>query len=603
MFSRIKVQSLKCIKYFLFLFTFTSILLINFCITAQQLKEVPSIVISPSAIEHVAESIDSQNSESLRKKQEELENLGLFDRTSGSVGNIVYGAVKIDGRIIFQVASGIAINQDDKDANTKLNIRARNIENTLKGIVQRNLPPNLLQVNSARLRNETVIKISRTDKTQEWILMTITNQDAELYGVTIPELATKRSSKVKDVLTRAWEERQIKFLIRQFFIALGIIIAMFLASYWLIYFRKYLSPKKPELQSMLWNKTLIQVGHFVIWLPGIGWILQLFPYTRSSGIWFLNNALTISFTIIIFLSISRILDLFVKVSEASEEFKTVPIRVFVQIFYLLLVVFLLLVIIADLFKQPLTNVMAGFGAGSAILMLIFKDSIMGFTAGMQLAANKMVALGDWIEMPQYGADGDVIEVSLYTVKVQNWDKTITLIPTYALISESFKNWRSMYESGGRRIKRCIYIDIGSIKFCDQEMLKRFSQINFVSSYIEEKYQELTEYNNKTNILNNSVLKEEKWITNVGIFRAYIVSYLKSHPQISDVHTFLVRQLQPTEHGLPIEIYVFSLDTKWVNYENIQADIFDHILSIVPEFELRVFQTVSGYDVQKFSYHR
>ena len=598
--KKLKLRSLKPIKYFLFLFIFTFILLTNKCITAQQLKDVPSIGISPSAIEDAAESIDSQNSESLIKKQEELTNLGLFDKTSGSLGNIVYDAVKIDGRIIFQVASSLAIYEDDKDGNIKINIRVRNIENTLTGIVKRNLAPNLLQVTPAILNNETVIKISKTDRTQEWILMTITSQDAQLYSVSISQLAKIRSNKVKNVLTRAWQERQTTFLIRQFFISLGIILAMCLASLFLIWIRKYLAPRKLELQSMLWNKTLIQAGHAVIWLPGIGWILQLFPYTRSGGIWFLQHAMTTSITIIIFLFTSKILDLFIKVSEATERLKTVPVRILVQIFYILLVVLFLLFIIADLSKQPLTNVMAGVGAGSAILMLIFKDSIMGFTAGIQLAANKMVALGDWIEMPKYSADGSVVEVSLITVKVQNWDKTITLIPTYALISDSFKNWRSMPESGGRRIKRSVYIDINSIKFCDQEMLNRFSKINYVSNYIEEKYQELIEFNQKTDIINNSVLKKEKWITNIGIFRAYVVAYLKAHPQISDIHTFLVRQLQSTEHGLPIEIYVFSSDTQWVNYEHIQADIFDHILSIVPEFELRVFQNVSGYDFQKLS---
>jgi miniconductance mechanosensitive channel len=260
----------------------------------------------------------------------------------------------------------------------------------------------------------------------------------------------------------------------------------------------------------------------------------------------------------------------------------------------------LLVIIANLFQQPLTNILAGFGAGSAIMMLIFKDSIMGFTAGIQLAANRMVSLGDWIEMPKYGADGSVIELSLYTVKVQNWDKTTTLIPTYALISDSFKNWRSMSESGGRRIKRSLFIDINSIKFCDDKMLNRFSKIGFINDYIKGKYQELKEYNNQTNILKNQVFSQEKWITNVGVFRAYVVAYLKAHPQVSETHTFLVRQLQPTAYGLPIEIYVFSSDTRWAYYETIQADIFDHLLSIIPEFELKVFQNVSGYDLQKSS---
>ncbi len=594
------MRLLKRIKYFLFFFVFTFVLLANNNITAQKLRKLPTDNFSSSTVEDVVGSLDPEDSESLESLKKELENLGLFKQTSGSLGNIIYSAVKIDGRIIFQVASDSTIYENDEDRNIKVNTRVQRIENTLRGIVKRNLAPNLLQVNPAILNNETVIKISRTDKTQEWILMTITDKDADLYGLSIPELAKLRSYFVKDALTSAWKERQPPFLIRQFFLGIGIIIAMFLASYFIIYISKYLSPKKHELQSILWNKNLIQVGHAVIWLPGIGWILQLFPYTRSGGIWFLDNAMTISFTIIIFLFTSRILDLFIKISEDSDRLKTVPIRVFVQIFYVLLVVLFLLFILADLFKQPLTSVMAGFGAGGAILMLIFKDSIMGFTAGIQLAANKMVALGDWIEMPKYGADGSVIEVSLYTVKVQNWDKTITLIPTYALISDSFKNWRGMFESGGRRIKRSVYIDINSIKFCDQEMLKRFSQLNFISSYIEKKYQELAEYNKKTNILNNSVLKEEKWITNVGVFRAYVVGYLKAHPQISDIHTFLVRQLQPTEHGLPIEIYVFSLDTKWANYENIQADIFDHILSVIPEFDLRVFQNISGQDIEKFS---
>ncbi|ELS03544.1 small-conductance mechanosensitive channel [Xenococcus sp. PCC 7305] len=595
--KKLRLQISKFLKNLLLLFVTIFLLFINSHVTAQQLKELPSGEDLSSNIEDI---IDTQNSESLINKQKELSNLGLFDETSGSLGNIIYSAVKIDGRIVFQVASSLAIYEASNDENIKINIRVRNIENTLTGIVKRNIEPSLLQVNPAVLNNEQVIKISKIDQTQEWILMTITSQDAQLYGMSIPELAKIRSIKVKDVLTKAWQERQKTFLIRQFFIGLGIVIAMFVASLLLIWLRKYLTPRKPESQSMLWNKNLIQVGHAVIWLPGTGWILQLFPYTRSWGVLLLQHSISISLTIIIFLLTSKVLDLFVKFSEASERIKTVPVRILVQVFYILLVVLCILFIVSDLLQQPLTNIMAGVGAGSAILMLVFKDSILGFIAGIQLTTNNMVALGDWIEMPKYGADGSVIEVSLITVKVQNWDKTITLIPTYALVSDSFKNWRTMPESGGRRIKRAVYIDLNSIKFCDQEMLNRFSKMNYVSDYIEKKYQELTEYNIKTDITNNAVLKKDKWITNIGIFRAYIVAYLQAHPQISDTLTFLVRQLQSTEHGLPIEIYVFSSDTRWVNYENIQADIFDHILSIVPEFELRVFQNVSGYDFQKFN---
>jgi miniconductance mechanosensitive channel len=197
-------------------------------------------------------------------------------------------------------------------------------------------------------------------------------------------------------------------------------------------------------------------------------------------------------------------------------------------------------------------------------------------------------------MPNYGADGDVIEVSLTTVKVQNWDKTITTIPTYALISESFKNWRGMQESGGRRIKRAVNIDMSSIKFCDEEMLDRFAKIQYISEYIEHKKHELEAFNQSINVDNTSLVNGRR-MTNVGTFRAYVKAYLENHPEVNRDMTFLIRQLSPTEHGLPIEIYVFSKDQVWANYEAIQADIFDHILAVVPEFDLRVYQNPTGAD--------
>jgi miniconductance mechanosensitive channel len=206
----------------------------------------------------------------------------------------------------------------------------------------------------------------------------------------------------------------------------------------------------------------------------------------------------------------------------------------------------------------------------------------------------MVSHGDWIEMPKYGADGDVLEVTLTTVKVQNWDKTVTTIPTYALISESFKNWRGMQESGGRRIKRAVNIDINSIRFCDEKMLERFEKIQYIAEYIEQKKAELEAFNTAIKVDNTSLVNGRR-MTNVGTFRAYVQAYLLNHPMISKEMTFLVRQLQPTEYGLPIEVYVFSKDKVWANYEAIQADIFDHILAVVPEFDLRVYQNPSGSD--------
>jgi miniconductance mechanosensitive channel len=251
-------------------------------------------------------------------------------------------------------------------------------------------------------------------------------------------------------------------------------------------------------------------------------------------------------------------------------------------------------IISILLDKTPVYLLSGVGALAAVMMLVFRDSILGFVAGIQLAANKMVSVGDWIEMPKYGADGDVLEVALTTVKVQNWDKTITTIPTYALISESFKNWRGMDESGGRRNKRPVSIDMSSIRFCDEEMLGRFEKIQYISEYIEKKKNELKEFNQSMSV-DMASLANGRRMTNIGTFRAYVQSYLQNHPEINQNMTFLIRQLPSTENGLPIEIYVFSRDKVWANYEAIQADIFDHVLAVVPEFDLRVYQNPTGAD--------
>ena len=239
---------------------------------------------------------------------------------------------------------------------------------------------------------------------------------------------------------------------------------------------------------------------------------------------------------------------------------------------------------------------SGLGAFTAVLMLIFKDTILGFVAGIQLATNNMVRKGDWIEMPGHNADGAVLDVSLTTVKVQNWDNTITTIPTYALVAEPFKNWRGMEESDGRRIKRAVHLDVTSIKFCDQEMIERFKKIQSIREYIERKLEEVAAHNRESDA-DESLLVNGRHLTNLGTFRAYLEHYLRGHPMIHRDLTFLVRQLAPTEHGLPIEIYVFSTDKAWANYEAIQADIFDHILAVLPMFDLRPFQVPTGSDLR------
>ena len=542
-------------------------------------------------------NISSEEAHKLAKKIEELKALGLFNLKSGRLGNINYLSIKLDGRIILPIAADI---QDNKNI---LSTRVQKIENTLNEIVKRNFAPNEIRIFPAILNNQTVLVISRTnqlnnlnpDLQQRWLLMTITADDSQLYGIPIPGLSKIAAKVIDDALDRAWEERQPPFVLQQGLISLMILLAMIAGSWVLLSLEKYLVPRQAQRKSMLWNHWLLQVGHAIIWFPGIGLILKKFPDSYEIGNWLLDNTVTISTAIISFLAIGRILDLIVKFGESHEGLKSIPVRVFVQLFYILIAILFILIIIANWVNQPLTNILAAFGAGSAILMLIFKDSIMGFTAGLQLAANRMVSLGDWIEMPKYGADGFVNEVSLFTVKVLNWDNTITLIPTYALISDSFKNWRAMFESGGRKIQRAIHIDMTSIKFCDQSMLDRIAKLDYVADYIDEKYQDLVNETQTPQLIDPTLLLQQNWLTNIGLFRAYVTAYLKAHPKISAGPYFLVRPLQPTEHGLPIEVYVYCSETTWAKYEEIQADIFDHILSVVPEFDLRVFQSPSGYD--------
>lgn len=312
---------------------------------------------------------------------------------------------------------------------------------------------------------------------------------------------------------------------------------------------------------------------------------------------FIHNLLLIYITIIAFFVLDALLNAINNIYEDTDGAREVPIKGFLQgVKIVMFVVCFILIIAAILNKTPF-YLLSGLGALTAVLMLIFKDAILGFVAGIQLAGNKMVAKGDWISMPQYGADGFVVDVALTTVKVQNWDKTVTTIPTYALISESFQNWRGMFESGGRRIMRSINVDMGTIKLCTPEMLERYAKIEHIKQYITEKKEDVKKYNEEHHV-DETCRVNGRRLTNVGTFRAYITAYLKNHPEISQEMTFLVRQLQPTEHGLPIQIYVFSKQTSWVDYEGIQADIFDHLLAVAPEFDLRIFQSPSGADVNE-----
>ena len=273
-----------------------------------------------------------------------------------------------------------------------------------------------------------------------------------------------------------------------------------------------------------------------------------------------------------------------------------PLKGFVQLVQIAVwVVGGVMIIAAILNRSPLL-LLSGFGAMTAILLLVFRDTILSLVASVQLTAQDMVRVGDWIEMPQFGADGDVVDVQLHTVKVQNWDKTITTIPTHRLISDSFKNWRGMSQAGGRRIKRSVWIDVSSIRFCDDAMIERFRGIELIRDYVRDKLAEVEEDNTRRGV-DTSLAVNGRRMTNIGTFRAYLIAYLRAHPQVHGKMTFLVRQLQPTERGLPVEVYVFSRDQEWASYESIQADIFDHVLAAAREFDLRIAQDLGGGDLQ------
>ncbi len=294
------------------------------------------------------------------------------------------------------------------------------------------------------------------------------------------------------------------------------------------------------------------------------------------------------------LVIDALMSTTVDIYRSTKTSREISIKGLIQFLKVILYFLCGVFVVSVLLDKSPFYLLSGLTALTAVLLLVFRDAILGLVAGIQLSVNRMVARGDWIEMPKYGADGDVLDVTLTTVKVQNWDKTITTIPTYALISESFKNWRGMQDSGGRRIKRSVHIDISTVKFLDEQMIERFGKIQYITAHIERKKRELAEYN-ELNQVDLSHLANGRRMTNVGTFRAYVEAYLKNHPQISQEMTFLVRQLAPTPKGLPIEIYVFCKDKVWANYEAIQADIFDHILAIVPVFDLQVFQEPAGTD--------
>lgn len=273
-----------------------------------------------------------------------------------------------------------------------------------------------------------------------------------------------------------------------------------------------------------------------------------------------------------------------------------PIKGYLQIIQIVVYLIAAILIIAALIDKSPVILLSGIGAMGAVTLLVFQDTILSFVASIQLSSNDMIRVGDWIEMPQVNADGEVIDMALHTVRVQNWDKTVTTIPTKRLISDSFKNWRGMQDAGGRRIKRSLFIDQTSIRFLDKKQLDSLSKLASLNDYLRTKQNEIDDWNRQLSEQGKDPMNSRQ-MTNIGTFRAYVQSYLRHHPSVHQGMTLMVRQLSPTPQGLPLEIYCFTNDIRWEFYEGIQADIFDHLYAILPQFGLHVFQEASGKDIR------
>ncbi len=336
---------------------------------------------------------------------------------------------------------------------------------------------------------------------------------------------------------------------------------------------------------------LVQVVPALIVFVGVPFV----PGLPEGGAQLFRNVAMGYVVLMLTLALTAMLSAANTIYAASPAAKQRPLKGFVQLVQIVVWILGGVLIVATVLDRSPLLLLSGFGAMTAILLLVFKDTILSLVASVQLTAQDMVRVGDWIEVPKFGADGDVIDVQLHTVKIQNWDKTITTIPTHRLITDSFKNWRGMSQTGARRIKRAIFIDVSSIRFQTQDEVNHFTRFALLQDYVENKEQELADYNAGLAIEVEAEVNKRR-LTNVGTFRAYAYNYLKNHPKIHKGMTLMVRQLGPGPEGLPLEIYCFTNTTEWAVYEDIQSDIFDHLLAIVPEFGLRLFQKPAGSDL-------
>lgn len=318
------------------------------------------------------------------------------------------------------------------------------------------------------------------------------------------------------------------------------------------------------------------------------------PHLSAKMVSFVQMAAQAFIFLTIALAIGELLNIFNLVYQRNPKSRNKPIKGYLQLIKLIIFIVCGLMILGTFLKKDVFTLLAGFGAMAAVLMLVFQNTILSLVASVQISSYDMVRIGDWIEMPSLNADGDVIDMSLHTITVQNFDKTFTTIPTNKLVTDTFKNWRGMSQAGVRRIKRSLYIDQSSVHFMSEAEQSKLKKFLLLDQYLDHKSTELVEFNQK---LSNTSPCNQRRLTNIGTFRAYVELYLNQHPNISKHQSLIVRQLQPTEKGLPLEIYAFSNQIAWKDYEAIQSDIFDHLIAILPEFGLKIYQAPSGYDMQ------
>ena len=378
-------------------------------------------------------------------------------------------------------------------------------------------------------------------------------------------------------------------------VALIIISLTFLLSkyFFSTLLKNLLRKTKSKYDDLLIDKGFLK--NFSFYPPLV--ILYLLLQMKFGSVDLINRLYNASFIIISTRLIISLVEILNSIYSSSKFSGQVNIRSYVQVLKLFVYLLAAILVVSIFLNQSPLYLLSSIGALTAVIMLIFKDTILSFVSSIQITSNDLFRLGDWVEAPQFGADGDVIDIALHTIKIQNWDKTISIIPTHKLVDSSFKNWRGMTNSGGRRIKRALNIDLNSVKFCDSNMVKKFLKISLLKDYLEAKINEINQYNNQQKISDSLI--NGRSLTNLGIFRIYIQKYLNKNTNINKDLTFLVRQLAPNKYGIPIEIYVFSSDTDWIKYEQIQADIFDHLIASIKEFDLNLFQNPTGQDLNKY----